>query len=221
MRLVDLSHPFSPGEMNKKPENAPEPDVTFETVKSIEKHGVNVLRISLGNHIGTHIDGPMHVIPGGMPLGNLPLETFYGPGVLVNTPKGHNGEVSVSDLEANVPAIQQGDIVLIYTGWGDKLSSPDYPSFHPYLAEEGARWLVNKGVRMVGIDVSSVDLPFSLRRENFKYGTLRILLENGIPVIHNLTNLTSILNKRVTVSAFPINFTGADSSPARVIALVD
>lgn len=222
MKLVDLSQPFYPGMYRTRDfEKHPELDVEIKTVQTVKEAGTNMLRISFGNHMGTHLDSPMHVVSGGVSIDQLPLETFYGTSVVLSIPKGPDEGISRVELISAQPAVKKGDIVLLHTGWGTKFTSPDYPSHHPYLTPEGATWLVEKGVRMVGIDVSSVDLPHSMRKEGFKHTTLRILLENQTPVIHNLTNLESISSRRVMVFALPIKFRDVDGSPARVVAQVD
>jgi len=215
MKLLDLSHPFDASAHGGKME------LEIRTVRTVEEHGVNTRQITFGNHIGTHVDAPLHLIAAGASIDQLPLEVFYGPAVVLDIQKGPNGAIGRAELEHAAPRVEKGDIVVIYTGWGNKLTSSDYASHHPYLTEDGADWLVSKGVRMVGMDVQSVDLPHSLRDKDFKYTSLRVLLKNGIPAIHNLTNLQAIRGRRVVLLSLPINFRGVDGSPARVVAQLD
>jgi len=223
MKLVDLSHPFDPALHAAKAgeAKAAQVDLEIRRMRTVEEHGVNTLQITFGNHIGTHLDAPLHLIGGGRSVDELPLELFYGTTVVLDIQKGPNGAVSRGDLEAAQPAIRENDIVLVCTGWGDKLAAPNYASHHPYLTIDGAQWLAERRVRMVGMDVQSVDLPHSLRTAGFRYTSLRVLLEHGIPAIHNLTRLEAVAGRRVTLSCFPINFRGADGSPARVVAHVE
>jgi arylformamidase len=222
MRLIDLSFQFYQ-DMDRRPK-FPEIKVELRTIRTIDKYGVNGMQIEFYTHTGTHIDAPGHIIQGAKTIDQLPLESFYGTGVVLNIPKGANGAVSRDDLESAQPPIERGDIVLLHTGWRAECNSPDYSQHHPYLSEDGATFLVEKGVRMVGIDTRSVDLPDSLSGgagKGLTFTSLRVLLQHTIPVIHRLANLELILGRRVTVMAFPINFRGADGSPARVVALVD
>jgi arylformamidase len=217
MKLIDLSHPFDPqGPVNKKKD-----ELEIRTLKTVEGHGVNTREIVFNNHIGTHVDAPLHLIAGGASVDMVSFDTFYGPAVILDIPLGQNGAVGKAEMERCKADIRKGDIVVVYTGWGDRIGASDYASHHPYLTEDGAHWLAEKGVKMVGMDVQSVDLPHSLRTKEFRYTSLRILLSRGIPAIHNVTNLESIRGKRVTLFALPINFHGADGSPARVVAQVD
>ena len=220
MRLIDLSHPFDPKLYPRKPNDKSAP-LEIRTVKTAEEHGVSMREIAFGNHIGTHLDAPLHLVMGGESVDQLPLDTFWGPAVVLDIPKGPNGGVGPDDLEAAEPSIEHGDIVVICSGWSQKLTEPEYASHHPYLTDDGARWLVAQGVKMVGMDVQSVDLPHSLRPAGFAYTSLRTLLENRVPALLNLTNLEPVLGHRVTLFALPIGFTGADGAPARVVAEVD
>ncbi|MFC2066430.1 cyclase family protein [Chloroflexota bacterium] len=217
MKLVDLTRPFVAGGMHPKPQM----DIEMTAVRTIEKDGMNILRICFGNHIGTHLDGPKHIIPGGKSLDELPLESFYGTGVVLDLRRGPNEAITARDLESAKPTIEKGDVVLLNTGWSAKFGTTDYRQNHPYLGVDAAAWLVEKNVRMVGIDTTSLDLPHSLRKEGFTHGALRTLLENSIPAIHNLTNLEAVVGKRAIIMALPIKFSGSDGSPARVVAQVD
>ncbi len=196
-------------------------DVKVKVVQGIEKDGVNLLQIAFGNHVGTHIDGPRHIIPGAQTLDQFPLESFYGTAVILNVKRGADQPVTKQDLESAKPSVQTGDIVFLYTGWDTVFPSTDFQYHHPYLSEDGAQYLAAKKVRMVGIDATSVDMPTALRKPGFTHTSLRILLQNKIPVIHWLKNLGSVAGSRVTVAAFPLNFRDVDSTPARVVALVE
>lgn len=219
MRVIDLSHPFDPALFPAKHgESAP---LDIRPVRTIEANGVNTRDIAFNDHIGTHVDAPLHLVPDGRSIDQLPLDAFYGTAVVLDIPKGPNGGVTVHDLESATPRIERGDIVVICSGWGHKLTEPNYASHHPYLTDAAARWLLDRGVRMVGMDVQSIDLPHSLREKGFRYTSLRTVLEGGVPAVMNLTNLESILGKRVTLFALPIAFTGSEGAPARVVAILD
>lgn len=219
MKVVDLSHAFDPALYPAK-HGEPAP-LEIKPVRTIEANGVNTRDICFNDHIGTHVDAPLHLVPGGRSIDQLPLESFYGTAVVLDIPKGPNGGVTADDLDAAQPKIERGDIVVICSGWGDKHTEPNYASHHPYLTDEGARWLVEKGVRMVGMDVQSIDLPHSLREKGFRYTSLRTVLESGVPALMNVTNLEPVLRMRVTLFALPIEFTGSDGAPARVVAILD
>ena len=220
MKLIDLSQVFRPGMMSGVADEAPEVAVGIREVRSVYRDGINGMEIVVGNHAGTHIDAPLHVIPGGGTIANLNLDLFFGPAVALDVRKGDDAPITVGDLERD-GAIRTGDMVFLETGWSAYAGTPRYRDHHPYVDQEAARWLVRRGVRAVGIDASSLDVPRAVRPAGFRHDTLRIILGAGIPAIHGLTNLAAIRGRRCTAAAFPVVFDGSDAGPARVVAMLD
>ena len=111
-------------------------------------------------HRGTHMDAPIHVQENQPTLTGYPLWRFFGTGVAVSIPKGKWGVITPKDLEKAEPKIQKNDIVMINTGshhnYGD---NPDYFAYSPGLYKEAAEWIVERGVKLVGIDVQALDHP--------------------------------------------------------------
>ena len=220
MAIIDLSQPFDAAHQSPSHGNDPAA-LRVEPLKTVERDGLNSLRITFGNHLGTHVDAPLHLINGGASVDELPVEAYCGSAVVVAIPKQENEGVTVADLVNATPPIAVGDIVVICTGWGKRAGTLEYASHHPFLTDEAARWLVDTRARLVAIDVQSVDLPHSMRPAGFRYTSLRTLLSAGIPVLHSLANVESVSGRRVQLFCAPINFTGADGTPARVVAQVE
>lgn len=108
--------------------------------------------------------------------------------------------------------LQSGDILLVHTSWSECYNSPSYFENYPVLTAELANYLVEKGVKMIGLDTPSPDkAPYEIHK---------ILLKNEILIIENLTNLDQIPNiPSFELMAFPLKLE-ADSAPARVIAKI-
>ena len=219
MKMIDLSYPMVPNMLGK--DKGPHQNMELTTHRTIDKDGMQTMSIRFGNHVGTHLDGPAHVVKGARTIAELPLDTFYGTGVVLDVPKGADEVMTIDDLKKASPAISRGDIVIIHTGWGDRLDHPDYFQHHPYMANDCALWLVEQKIKMIGADLLSPDLPWSLKKEGFRFTTLRTFLENEIPVLLQMTNLGSLVGRRVFIMALPIAFQGSDSAPARAVAMVD
>lgn len=217
--LVDLTHAVRPGIAN--PRDRPLLDYAAETMKTVEADGVQVLRIAFGNHIGTHLDFAGHLREGGGTAESFPLDRLCGEAVTISVPRGDNEAIDVRDLEAPLGGLAPDRMVLIRTGWEHRIGTSAYSDLHPYLTPEAAQWLVDREVKLVGIDVSSLECPFALRPPGFRHDTLRILLEAGIPALHNLANLAAIVGRSAYVAAFPIPFSGADGALVRAVAWVD
>lgn len=201
MKWIDLTVPIN--------ENTPvypgDPEVKIESIHDIHKNGYEDHRLSIGTHAGTHIDAPSHMIPGGAALHQIPLESFSGRGVLIKSGKALNLE-TVNGID-----IKEGDIVLFHTGMSNLYHEPEYYNNYPAMTDELAHHLARKKIKMVGVDMCSVDHePFPVHK---------ILLKANILIIENLTNLSALDGLEFKVNAFPIKLE-LDGVPSRVIAEV-
>jgi arylformamidase len=151
--------------------------------------------ISIGTHVGTHIDAPMHMLEDGASLDQLSVDHCIGKGQVVKK----------ADIQA-------GDIVLFHTGMSAKYHEPTYFETYPVMSEVVASYLVEAKVKMVGVDTCSVD-------NQHDFPIHKILLAGNVLIIENLTNLSELEGKEFTVYALPIKLQ-VDGAPARVIAEV-
>jgi arylformamidase len=219
MRVIDLAFGFS--EVRIPGRQVEDRDVIVRRIKTLDNDGISTMEFRLPGHVGTHIDAPAHLINGGATIDEIDISRCYGTAVCLDMRRGDDEGITTADLEKASPEIARSDIVLLETGWSDRLGTPDYMEHHPYLAVSAAEWLVDRGVAMVGIDTSGLDLPHSLRGPDFRHETLRVLLSGGVPALHGLRSLDAIRGKRCLVSAVPIVFVGADSGPVRAIAITE
>lgn len=199
MKLIDLSVPLN----EKTPVYPGDQVMKIESGGVLEKDGYEDHSICVGTHVGTHVDAPSHMVGGGANLDQILLERLSGKGVYVKT--GRN--FTLDSIQG--VSIQEGDIVLFHTGMSELYHQPDYYENYPAIPEELARYLVEKKVKMVGVDMCSVDHePFPVHR---------ILLKENILVIENLTNLSALEGKEFRIYAFPIKLQ-LDGAPTRVVA---
>ncbi|MGB3682630.1 MAG: cyclase family protein [Rubrobacteraceae bacterium] len=214
MKIWDLSQTYA----NGMPHAQTIPEPCFEQVKSVERDGYSVTQLTVATHIGTHIDAPSHLIEGGATVENIPLETLVGPALVVSIDKEPDGEITVEDLEG-VVAGRPGYALLIRTGWGAKFGGEDYGN-HPYLSEAAARWIVDQGFRMIGLDVTTPDPPGHLRTEDFDFQVHRILLGSGVLIVEHLY-LEEVVGEEFELVVGSLKVEHADGAPARVLALKD
>jgi kynurenine formamidase len=127
------------------------------------RNGVFTQWISAPMHVATHADSPVHVIAGELYTHELPLDWYYGTGVIVDIPnKGRFGNITAEDLEKATPKIEKGDIVIIHTHMHAKYSDDkEYFAYSPGLVRSAGEWLVAKGVKAVGVDQQALDHPLS------------------------------------------------------------
>jgi kynurenine formamidase len=214
MKLVDLSHIIYDG-MPKIPVL---PDVHVQRCISLEKgHPLNVTEISLPCHAGTHVDAPVHIASNGKSIEEIQLDCFVGPGAVIPVQKKGGEEVTAKDLDASGVTVNVGDIMMLFTGWGEKFASPEY-NIHPFLSVDAAEWIVSKGVKLFGIDCITVDLPTPMRPKGFDYPVHRILLGHDVLIAENVTNLGEIVGKKCRILALPLRVKGSDAGHARIVA---
>jgi kynurenine formamidase len=216
MEMIDLSRIIYDG-MPKIPIL---PDVHVQRFLSLEKgHSLNVTELSLPCHAGTHVDAPVHIVPNGKSIDELPLEAFAGDGAVISVKKNGGEEVTAKDLESSGVEVKRGDILMLHTGWDEKFDSPEY-NLHPYLSVDAAEWMVKKAIKMFGIDCITVDLPTPLRPKGFDFPVHRTLLGNNVLIAENVANLGSIVGKRTRILALPLRVKGSDAGHARIVAEV-
>ena len=111
MKMIDLSRLIYDG-MPKIPIL---PDVHVQRFLSLEKgHPLNVTELSLPCHAGTHVDAPVHIVPNGKSIDELPLESFAGNGAVISVTKKGGEEVTVKDLESSGVEVRCGDILMLH-----------------------------------------------------------------------------------------------------------
>jgi kynurenine formamidase len=183
---------------------------------------IDVSRLELDSHTGTHCDAPVHFLEDGLTLDQLPLERFAGPGVIVDaTGLEPRGVIEWERIEPHAELLQPGTIVLLHTGWDARHTDPSYFE-HPYLDGDACEQLLALGIRTIGIDAINLDeTPAGeLDRTTFRCHAA-IARAEGV-IVQNLTNLQALYGIRPPlVSVFPLRLTGADGAPARAVALVD
>jgi kynurenine formamidase len=215
MTLVDLTQPFSDGMFSL----STLPRVTVQQIKTIEEDGVNITTVACSVHSGTHIDAPCHFIADGRDAAALALEDVSGDAVCIAVACEPLQEITARDLDRDNPDVRPGDIVLIHTGWGALFSSdPQRYHRHPFLAEDAAEWLVDRGAKMVALDIPTPDRPEELRPAGFAFPVHHILLGNDVLVAEHLAGLEKVAGRRARAYAFPIPIVHADGSAVRFVA---
>lgn len=171
----------------------------------INKDGCNAFAIKSGMHVGTHMDGPLHMLKNGKKLSTFSADKFFGRGHLIDARKKQINKELLKNHK-----IKKGDIVIIMTGFYKKFTKPNYYKNYPVISEDFARELVKLGVKIVGMDTPSPDYP--------PFKIHKILLSKNILIIENLCNLEILLNyKKFNIITLPAKFE-ADAAPVRVIA---
>jgi kynurenine formamidase len=247
LKFYDLSHRWGHG----MPEWPSAASLNVKTLQYHAKDGVSVKEIEASMHRGTHMDAPIHVLENTPYITDFELWRFFGTGVVVSIPKQKWGVVMPEDLEKATPTIREGDIVMINTGahrlWGD---NDDYFAYSPGLYKDAAQWLVDRKVKLVGIDVQALDHPLGTKLINHGTGpshpwlvdeyreftggrdvmedfplwepSHKVMLSAGIPGIENVGGqIDEVTGRRCTFMCFPFRWYEGEGCGIRVVAMID
>lgn len=183
-------------------------------------------RISMSCHSFTHVDSPLHFVPGERTVGQMDLENWVGEAAVVDlSHTGANHGVTVADLEQYGSHIRPGDIAILKTCWDKKcdINTREFWLNSPYVTREAAVWLHQRGVKCVGYDFP----PDYAIREEMEGGhpeadefiTHDVFLRERMVVVEYLANLDQVTKDRIFLVVLPINLADCEGAPARAIAL--
>jgi len=204
MKIIDVTRPiFSnmtvwPGDDN----------VLIERVSSISDGSTaNVSRIAAGVHAGTHVDAPLHFIPGGKSVDQLDVSLFTGSVTVIDT-----GDVKcitckmLSDVN-----ICGSKAVFFKTHYSNVSLNEPFDTGYTGLDADAAGYLVNLGIKVVGIDTLSVE-----KYNSNDHIVHKTLLGNEILIVEGLC-LKDVLPGKYEYICMPMLITGSDGAPARVM----
>ncbi len=201
--------------------------------------GLAAEEVTLNTHTGTHLDAPWHYGPtvGGQRarcIDEVPLEWCYGDGVVLDvTHRGPGELITVADLETAARrigyAIKPFDIVLVRTDATKRYDKPDFMACQPGMGREGTLWLLDQGVKVIGIDAWSFDRPLACMGEDLKRGdpaaflpAHRVGREREYCHIEKLANLDRLPRPYgFTVAVFPVKIARASGAWVRAVAILD
>jgi arylformamidase len=215
MHIFDISRPLSN-------DLAPWPgDTTFRfdlKWKMAEGASVNVGAIEMSAHNGTHADAVFHFDPRGNSIERMPLDAFLGDAVVVDLTKlfadpraksNRTSEIRVTDLKAIGPLLESAPRLLLKTGmWTD---SRVFPTWIPVIASDVAEWLRERRVKLLGLDLPSVD-PIEAK----KLTNHHALAAAGIAILESL-DLREVSEGVYHLAALPLKIVGGDAGPVRAI----
>jgi arylformamidase len=164
---------------------------------------ISVGAVTMSCHTGTHADAPRHFLPDGIGIAEIPPEVYVGECLMIEAVGRDMLDVDVF-IDPNLP-----ERVLIKTlAWTNHTRFPDEV---PVLTEASVALLASRGVRLIGLDVPSVD-----RLQSKDLPIHHALAAAGIHILESL-DLRQITPGRYQLIALPLRLDGADGSPVRAV----
>ena len=193
-----------------------DPQVVIHSAASIERGDIaNVSRLDIGAHTGTHIDAPVHFVPGRRGIDRLDLDTLIGPAFVADLTRVEC-EIHGLDFEnANIPPNTQR---LLCKTSNSNLWSESPARFDPGfigIAPDGAQWLIDHGVKLVGVDYLGVE-----RYDSVGSGapTHHLLLDQELVIVEGL-DLSNITAGEYELICLPVKIKNSDGAPCRAILI--
>ncbi len=214
-RIIELSHRMTPGKQRF---------ILHVRSRSVEEY-LPDYRVPEGEwyimtdveactHVGTHVEAPYHAFKEGAQVADLDPCSLIGPAAVVDfSDKKADQPISRGEMIEGGAHIEAGDILLIRTGLSRHYLTPKYR--RPYIETEAVDWLIERGIKALGIDCSG----FENRSIDTHEVNHRKLLGRGILIIEDMNNLDKLKEKRVFFLALPLPIEGLDASWIRPIAV--
>jgi|YNPNPStandDraft_1061719.scaffolds.fasta_scaffold02199_10 arylformamidase len=209
LRLIDLSLDI----YDRAPTFWPDPKTAIIPHLTIQNLSYNITQLIMSTHLGTHLDAPYHFFDDGRTVENLDIRRGFGPAWVLDFSHKRPGEaITVADMQVHVDKVTPGSRLLFRTGWDKQFPQPHYFSDQPYLTPETCRWLVERGVTTVALDMPTV-YPAD-------YITVHhLLLRAEVLIVEGLARLDQLQSKEVILLALPLRIRGRDGSPCRAVAI--
>ena len=212
MRIVDLTMtwpdvPTYPGH--------PEPMI-YRTA-TFKENGKQVSKLEIGTHSGTHIDAPRHYVEGGGTVEHIPLDQMCGPALLLDLTRHPIGPIGATTHLIEAARGRSVKRLLLRFDGDKRLGSMDYYFGQPWLTEDAARWLVDNGCKLIGMDTPMPDGPEDIKTMPVH----KILLGAGVVIAEYLVNLAAIKAETFQLIVAPLKIKDGDGAPARCFAIVD
>jgi arylformamidase len=208
--IIDISLPIGPDLLTWPGDP---PVEVIPRVQIAEGDPANVSELRIGTHTGTHVDPPVHFIPGAAGIDRVPLDAVYGP-VVVADARGLRGGLGPTELNRlNIPDGTERVLLKSDNSALWRRLPTSFPDEYVCLSPEGAHWVVERGLRLIGVDFLSVE-----QKGAEGHPTHVELLSNGVIIVEGL-DLGAVDPGTYTLACTPLRIVDGDGGPARAILI--
>ena len=211
MKIWDISRTLS-NDFAEWPGDEP---FDYRLTKEMAKGAsVNLGAVSMSLHNGTHADARFHFDTNGEPIDKAPLELYLGRATVIDLSQGFSRSnekhlITIEDLRPHAEEIAASSRLLVNTGrWNN---STVFPNRIPVIAADVPAWLQKNGVKLLGIDLPSMDELDSKSLQNH-----HALARAGVAIIESL-DLSDVPPGIYNFAALPLKIAGGDGAPVRAV----
>ncbi len=194
----------------------------FVEITQLGRHGIEnreTRKLVLGTHTGTHMDAPRHFIKDGKCIDQISLDQLVGPASVIDLSSFEAfSEIQKVDLEERL-GDRPCERVLLRYDWDKMLGSMKYFNETPFMSEEAAQWLVDKGCVLVCMDTPMPDNPKNGKGSDNDSPIHKILLGNNVIICEYLINLSKLSQPIVDIYIAPLKISEGDGAPVRAFAI--
>ena len=224
-RWIDISMAVTDGLRTNTSKPGEEVRITYDVRPTDDpRKDKTVRRVNARLHVGTHVDGPEHMVRGAKRLDQIPVDRFTGPAWVVDMyHKVPRGVITAADVEGAVGAkVKPDDIVIFRTGWNAHYADANFFTDSPVFDPAAADWFIARKVKMVVVDflcdpIVKGDAAHAGPDDPFKTKALG----SGVLVVTNADGLDQITKERVTLYAFPLKLVPSEASLTRAVVWED
>ncbi len=178
------------------------------------RYDVFCQKFELGGQTGTYIETKAHVDRSARPVSDYPVSEFYFNCKIISvSDAGPSSRITADMLRLEAPAIEEGDAVLIRTGWDSKWFDSDFVSASPFISREAGEWLASQKIRLLGADFPRFDNP---SHPEFPWD---YFWDNVEFILAPVVNLSDAGGSDVKLFTAPIKIKNAYSAPTRAVLL--
>jgi len=205
---IDISYPLKKG-MLHWPQDPVPPSVESNAMTVEEVGTITMSQMTINSHHGTHVDAPRHFFPDGKTIDEMPLDAIMGPARVIEI----KDTESIKPQELELHNIQPGERILFKTVNSSYYQKEKFVEDFVHISTEGAHYLKDKRVSVVGIDYLAVG---SFRDRDNLVEVHKVLVGNGIWVLEAI-DLSGVKAGRYEIICLPIKIEHGDGAQARAI----
>lgn len=194
------------------------PPLAVDAIATVPRDGFFASSVTLSTITGTYLEAGAHILADGPTLDSYSVDDFIRPARIARLGDLPADTVIDGDMMAAAdPGLQQGDALIVDTGWHRQWNKPGYVQNCPKMAPSALEWVLEQPIGLLGVDVPAIEAAWTDDDEGAKGGLLSALFERGCLLLAPLVNLDRTTGDTGRLIALPLPLAGVSGAPVRVV----